>query len=55
MKMTEFNFKFQWNNVAMSPIDSEPALVEVMAWRRRGGKPLPESMLTQFTDAYKQH
>ena len=23
-----------------------------MAWRRTGDKPLPEPMMTQFTDAY---
>ena len=38
-----------------SPIDYKPALVQVMAWRRRGDKPLPEPMLTQFTDAYMRH
>ena len=25
---------------------------QVMAWRQIGDKPLPEPMLTQFTDAY---
>ena len=38
-----------------SPIGNKPALVQVMAWRRSGDKPLPEPMLTQFTDAYMQH
>ena len=33
-------------------IDNKSALVQVMAWRRAGDKPLPEPMLTQFTDAY---
>ena len=37
------------------PIDNTPALVQVMAWRRTGDKPLPEPMLTQFTDAYMWH
>ena len=41
--------------VPSSPIDNEAALVHVMAWCRTGDKPLPESMLTQFTDAYKLH
>ena len=41
--------------VPRSPIDNRPALVQVMAWRRRGDKPFPEPMLTQFTDAYMQH
>ena len=38
-----------------SPIDNKPALVLIMAWRRTGDKPLPEPMLTQFTDAYMRH
>ena len=37
------------------PIDKKSALVQVMAWRRTGDKPLPEPMLTQFTDAYMWH
>ena len=37
-----FSLKF----VPRSPIDNKPALVQVMAWRRRGDKPLPEPMLT---------
>ena len=38
--------------VPMSPIDNKSALVQVMAWRWTGDKPLPELMLTQFADAY---
>ena len=38
-----------------SPIDNKPALVQAMAWRRIGEKPLPELMLTQFTDANMRH
>ena len=34
------------------PNDNKPALVQVMAWRQAGDKPLPEAMLTLFTDAY---
>ena len=37
-----------------SPIDNKPALVQVMAWRRIGDKPLPEPMMTQFNDAYRR-
>ena len=40
--------------VPRSPIDNKPALVQVMAWRQTGDKPLPALMLTQFTDAYMQ-
>ena len=39
-------------SVPKGSIDKKPALVQVMAWRRTGDKPLPETMLTQFTDAY---
>ena len=41
--------------VPRSPIDNKPAMVEVMAWHQRGNKPIPEPMLTQFTDAYMWH
>ena len=32
--------------VPRSPISNKPALVQVMTWRRKGDKPLPEPMLT---------
>ena len=41
--------------VPKGPIDFKSALVQVMIWHRTGEKPLPESMLTQFTDAYIRH
>ena len=41
--------------VPKSLIDNTPALIQVMAWRRTGDKPLPEAMMTQFTDAYMRH
>ena len=41
--------------IPKSPIDNKPSLVQVMAWRRKGDKPLPELMLTQVTDAYMRH
>ena len=34
------------------PIDNKPMLVQVMAWRRIGARPLSESMLIPFTDAF---
>ena len=37
------------------PIDNNRALVQIMAWRRPGDKPLSEPMLTRFTDAYMRH
>ena len=36
-------------------LDSKMVLVQVMAWRRTGDKPLPEPILTQFPDAYMRH
>ena len=39
--------------VPRSLISNKPALVQVMAWRRSGNKPLlPGQMQTRFTDAY---
>ena len=38
--------------ISMSPINSKLALVQVMAWRRAGDKPLPELMMTQLIHAY---
>ena len=40
--------------VSKGPIDSKSVLVQVMAWRQTGTKPLPEAIMTQFTDAYMQ-
>ena len=40
---------------SQDPIDNKSALVQVMAWRGTGDKPLCEPMLTQFADAYMQH
>ena len=47
--------KISWKFVPKGPIHNKPVLVQVMAWRQTGGKPLPEVMLTQFTDAYMRH
>ena len=67
MKITDDIFKSIFNEsvwisitislkfIAKGPIVYKSALVQVMAWHRTGEKPLPESMLTQFTDAYIQH
>ena len=35
----------------MSPIDTKPALVQVMAWRRIGDKPLAEPVRAHTTEA----
>ena len=54
VKSFVFWFKFHWF-VPKGPIDNKWALVQVMAWRRIGDKPLPEPMLIQFTDTYMRH
>ena len=41
--------------VPKGPIDTKPALVQVMTWCQTGDKPLPEPMLTQFIDVYMGH
>ena len=41
--------------VPKGPIDNNSVLVQVMAWRWTGDKPLPEPMLAQFIDAYMRH
>ena len=41
--------------VPKGPINNIPALVQIMAWRRTGDKPLSEPMKTQFNDVYMRH
>ena len=41
--------------VPRSSIENKLALVQVMTWHQTGNKPIPEPMLTQFTDAYMRH
>ena len=38
-----------------APTGNIPALVQIMAWRRLGDKPISEPMLTPFTDAYMRY
>ena len=49
--LSKISLKF----VPKGPIENNPALVSIMAWRRIGDKPLSEPMLTRLTDAYMQH
>ena len=37
------------------PVDNKPALIQVMAWRRTGDKPLHKPMMAQVTNAYIRH
>ena len=41
--------------VPKGSIDNRPALVQIMAWRWTGDKPLSEPMLAQLTYAYMRH
>ena len=41
--------------VPKGSINNIPALVQIMAWRRIGDKPLFEPMTVQITDAYMRH
>ena len=44
--------KISVKDVPKGPIKNIPALIQIMAWRRQGDKPLSEPMMTQYTDAY---
>ena len=54
-KKAKISIQFSLKSVPMSPIGNKSALVQLMACRLFGAKPLPEPMLTQFTDAYMRH
>ena len=41
--------------VSHGTINNIPALVQIMAWRRSGDKPLSEPMIALFNDAYMRH
>ena len=41
--------------VPKSPIDNKLALIQVIAWRQTGAKPLVEPVMTRFTDTYMRH
>ena len=41
--------------IPMGPINNILALIQIMAWSQIGDKPLPEPMMTQFTDTYMRH
>ena len=55
MKRIGIPIKISLKFVPKGAIDNKSAMVQVMSWHRKGDKPLPVSMLTQFTDAYVQH
>ena len=41
--------------VPEGPINNIPPLVQIMAWRRIGDKPLSEAMVVEFANAYMRH
>ena len=41
--------------VPRGPIDNKAAMVQEVACRRTGDKPLPEPMMAWFADAYMHH
>ena len=47
--------KISLKYVPWGVISNMSALVQMMAWRQIGYKPLSEPMLTRFTDIYMQH
>ena len=53
--MMELRFKFHWNVILEVQLTNKPTLVHIMAWRPTGDKPLPEPIMTQFTDANMWH
>ena len=48
MKMFEFRLKFHWSLFLKVQLTNIPALVQIMAWRRTGDKPLSEPMMTMY-------
>ena len=46
------SIKISLKLVTKGPINSIPAMVQTMAWRRSGDKPLSDPMMTQIADAY---
>ena len=49
--LIEISLKF----VSKGPIDNNPALVQIMACRQIGNKPLSKPILIWIADAYMQH
>ena len=47
--------KISLKYVPKGPMDNNPALVQIMVWRRIGDRPLSEPMLNRFIDAYMRH
>ena len=48
MKMNEFRLRFHWSFVPKGQMNNIPSLVQMMAWRRPGHKPLSEAMMVSL-------
>ena len=55
MKNIWMSIKISLTFVSKGPINNIPALGQIMAWRRRGDKPIIWTNGGQFTDAYIRH
>ena len=57
MKIVVFSFKISLKFVPHGPINNWiiPELVQIMAWRQSGNKPLSEPMMAYVADAYMHH
>ena len=49
------SIQFLLKCVPKGPVNNDQALVQMMAWRRSGDKPLSEPMIAYLTDVYKHH
>ena len=49
------SIKISLKFVHKGPINNTPALLQTMAWRRTGDKPLSEAMVVCSTDAYMRY
>ena len=50
-----FRIPISLKSISSGSVNNKRALVRVMAWRRIGDKPLPETMMTRSTNAYMWH
>ena len=48
MKMFKLRLRFHWSLFQKGPMNNIPALVQIMAWRRPGDKPLSEAMMVSI-------
>ena len=55
MKMFKYSIEISFDFVSNGPIENMPAMVQVMAWRRTGDKPLSEPVMTEFNNTYMHH